>query len=71
MKVAFHTNEINVRGTELAAYKYAHYNEKLLGNESISPDQLRQNLNTRLRQKNLKIGSMFFVIINGKKFKTF
>jgi hypothetical protein len=35
MKIAFHTNEINVRGTELATYRYAHYNETLLGNESI------------------------------------
>lgn len=35
MKIAFHTNEIGVRGTELATFKYAHYNEKILGNESI------------------------------------
>ena len=35
MKVAFHTNEINVRGTELATYRYAHYNETMLDNESI------------------------------------
>lgn len=35
MKIAFHTNEINVRGTELATYRYADYNESILGNESI------------------------------------
>jgi len=35
MKIAFHTNEIGVRGTELATFKYAHYNEKILGNESV------------------------------------
>ena len=33
--LAFHTNEIGVRGSEWAAYKYAHYNETLLGNDSI------------------------------------
>lgn len=35
MKIAFHTNEIGVRGTELATFKYAHYNEKILGHDSI------------------------------------
>ena len=34
-RIAFHTNEIGVRGSEWATYKYAHYNEKILGNESI------------------------------------
>jgi hypothetical protein len=34
-RIAFHTNEIGVRGSEWATYKYAHYNEKTLGNESI------------------------------------
>lgn len=35
MKIAFHTNEIGVRGTELSTFKFAHYNEKILKNESI------------------------------------
>lgn len=35
LKIAFHTNEIGVRGSEWASYKYAHYNEKILGNDSI------------------------------------
>lgn len=35
VRIAFHTNEINVRGSEWAAYQYAHYNEEILGNESI------------------------------------
>ena len=34
-RIAFHTNEIGVRGSEWATYKYAHHNEKILGNESI------------------------------------
>lgn len=35
MKIAFHTNQLSLRGTEVAMYDYAHYNEALLGNESI------------------------------------
>jgi len=35
MKIAFHCNQLSIRGTEVAMYDYAHYNEKLLGNESI------------------------------------
>jgi hypothetical protein len=35
VRIAFHTNEIGVRGSEWATYKYAHHNEKILGNESI------------------------------------
>jgi predicted O-methyltransferase YrrM len=34
-RIAFHTNEIGVRGSEWATYKYAHYNERILNNESI------------------------------------
>jgi glycosyltransferase involved in cell wall biosynthesis len=35
LKVAFHTNQICLQGTEIALYDYAHFNEELLGNESI------------------------------------
>src|SRR5258708_40221556 len=35
LKIAFHTNQLSLRGTEVAMYDYADYNEKLLGNESI------------------------------------
>ncbi len=35
MKIAFHSNHISLRGTEVAIYDYAHYNETLLGNKSI------------------------------------
>jgi len=35
MKVAFQTNQISVRGTEVAVYDYAHFNETLLNNESF------------------------------------
>ncbi|HYF98637.1 MAG TPA: hypothetical protein VD815_00950 [Candidatus Saccharimonadales bacterium] len=35
MKVAFHTNQLSIRGTEVAMYDYARYNEEILGNESF------------------------------------
>jgi hypothetical protein len=35
MKIAFHCNQLSIRGTEVAMYDYAHYNETLLGNKSI------------------------------------
>jgi len=35
MKILFLENHLNIRGTSVALYDYAHYNETLLGNESI------------------------------------
>jgi len=35
MKVAFHSNQLCIRGTSVQMYDYAHYNEEILGNESI------------------------------------
>lgn len=35
IKIAFHTPKICVRGTSVALYDYAHYNETLLGNRSV------------------------------------
>jgi len=35
MKVAFRSNQLGVRGTEVALFDYARYNEEILGNESI------------------------------------
>lgn len=35
MTVAFHSNQLGLRGTEIALYDYAFYNQQLLGNESI------------------------------------
>ena len=33
--VAFYSNQLCLRGTEIAMYNYADYNEKILGNKSI------------------------------------
>ena len=35
MKVIFHENQLSYRGTSVALYDYADFNEKILGNESI------------------------------------
>jgi GR25 family glycosyltransferase involved in LPS biosynthesis len=35
LKIAFHSNQLCIRGTSVAMYDYADYNESLLGNESI------------------------------------
>lgn len=35
MKIAFHTNQIGIAGTEVALFDYADYNERILNNESI------------------------------------
>jgi hypothetical protein len=35
MKVAFLSNKLTLRGTEVAIYEYAHYNETILGNVSV------------------------------------
>jgi hypothetical protein len=35
MKIAFHCNQLSIRGTEVAMYDYAHFNETILCNESI------------------------------------
>jgi len=35
MKILFHTNTLNYRGTTVALRDYAHYNRTLLGNESV------------------------------------
>ena len=35
MKIAFHTNQINERGTTIAVYDYAKYNHDILGNDSV------------------------------------
>lgn len=34
-KIAFHSNQLSIRGTEIALYSYAKYNEEILGNKSV------------------------------------
>ena len=34
-KIVFYDNNLTLRGTSIALYNYADYNEKILGNKSI------------------------------------
>ncbi len=35
MKIVFHSNQLSLRGTEVALFDYAYFNQTILGNESI------------------------------------
>jgi len=35
LRIGFHSNQLGLRGTDVALYDYAYYNRKILGNESI------------------------------------
>lgn len=35
MKIGFHDNSLNLRGTSVALFDYAYYNQTILGNESV------------------------------------
>lgn len=44
MKIAFHAGHLNYRGTTVALYDYAHFNETILGNKSIILANLHEDL---------------------------
>ena len=44
--IAFHSNQLGIRGTEVAMYDYAFYNEKILGNKSFILSNKNANLDT-------------------------
>lgn len=44
MNVLFHSNQLSIRGTEVALYDYAHYNEILLGHISYIAAPANSNL---------------------------
>lgn len=46
MKIAFHSNQLGIRGTEVALYDYALGNRDILGNESIIISDARADLTT-------------------------
>ena len=45
MKILFHDNSLNNRGTSVALFDYAYYNEELLGNESIVSYEINNSTN--------------------------
>ena len=46
MKIAFHSNQLGIRGTEVALYDYALGNRDILGNESIIISDANADLTT-------------------------
>lgn len=46
MKIGFHSNQLGLRGTEVALYEYALGNQQILGNESIVFAPKRSDLST-------------------------
>lgn len=44
--IAFHSNQLGIRGTEVALYDYAHYNEEILGNKSYIISSAKADLAT-------------------------
>jgi len=50
--VAFHSNELNVRGTNVAMYDYAVYNELILGNKSYIISNANSDLSALDKFKN-------------------
>lgn len=64
--VAFHSNELNIRGTNVAMYDYAVYNETILGNKSY----ILSNANSDLSALN-KFKNRFEVFLYNKFEDTF
>jgi hypothetical protein len=54
MKIAFHSNQLCIRGTSVAIYDYAHFNETLLNNKSVIIYQKNHHMNHELGIKNFK-----------------
>ena len=50
--VAFHSNQLGIRGTEVALYDYAFYNESILGNKSYIISDANKDLQTLNKFKN-------------------
>jgi hypothetical protein len=46
MNIGFHSNQLGMRGTEVALYDYAYYNETILGNKSFIISDKNNNLDT-------------------------
>lgn len=60
MKLAFHTNQMSLRGTEIAIYDYANHNQEQLNNESIIFCNAKNELSKDVVQKFHKKFQCFF-----------
>lgn len=52
LKIAFHSNQLSERGTEVALYDYARYNEEVLGNVSYIVSNRNADLTTEVKFRN-------------------
>lgn len=52
MRIAFHSNQLGLRGVEVALYDYALYNEEILGNKSIIISDANSDLKAYDKFKN-------------------
>lgn len=52
MKIAFHSNQLGLRGVEVALYDYALYNEEILGNKSLIISDANSDLQALEKFKN-------------------
>lgn len=60
INVAFHSNQLGLRGTEVALYDYALYNEELLGNKSIIISTTKYSSNLQVIEKFKKKFLVYF-----------
>lgn len=81
--IVFYSNQLSLRGTEIALYSYADYNEKILNNKSIIMSSFHNNLDALPKFKNrfetiltepydydrklLKLGADYFYVIKSGK----
>ena len=59
VKILFHTEQLDVRGTCNAVYYYAHYNEVLLNNESAILTRLGNTQNDSISVERFKKDSKY------------
>ncbi len=60
MRILFQTNQFSERGTEVAIYDYARYNESILGNESIIACKSTSVINPLVQEKFERMFKVFY-----------
>jgi len=68
--IAFHTNELNERGTNVAVYDYAHYNETILGNKSYIISNAKNELSSLQKFENRFKVFLYHNFVDCEKFCT-
>jgi len=65
MKIVFHTEQLDVRGTCVAIYDYAHFNETILGNKSVILTKVNNEKNDMISVEKFK--NRFTVLLYSNK----